>query len=139
MLFAVSALVVNLVLSAALVDPFEIRGLALAVSLAAVLESGLLFAALHSRLGGLDLGAIGRSLWQTMVAAVLMAEMVGFYLILLNQAGRLDTNTFLNTFLAVGGSAILGGLVYFAAAKAMRSQEFEILYSRVPFLGRAGA
>ena len=138
-LFAVSALVVNLVLSAALVGPFEIRGLALAVSLAAVLESGLLFAALHSRLGGLDLVAIGRSLWQTMVAAVLMAEVVGFYLILLHQAGRLDTNTFLNTFFAVGGSAVLGGLVFLAAAKAMRSQEFEILYSRVPFLGRAGA
>ncbi|MCH7699487.1 MAG: murein biosynthesis integral membrane protein MurJ [Chloroflexi bacterium] len=138
-LFAVSALVVNLILSAALVGPLEIRGLALAVSLAAILEAGLLFAALGKRLGGLDIPSIGRSLWQTMVAALLMTEMVGFYLILLHQAGRLDTGRFTDAFLAVGGSAVLGGLVFLAAAKAMRSQEFEILYSRVPFLRRAGA
>ncbi len=138
-LFAVVAVVTNLALSAALVGPFEVRGLALAVSLATVLEAGLLFAALHSRLGGIDLVAIGRSLWQTMAAAILMVEMVGFYLILLDQAGRLGTSTFLDAFLAVGGSAVLGTLVFLAAAKALRSEEFETIYSRVPFLGRAGA
>ncbi len=131
-MYAVVALVVNLVLSAALVGPFELRGLALAVSVAAVIEGGLLFAVIGKKLGGLDTPSIGRSLWQTILAAFLMAEMIGFYLILLNAAGRLDTSSFADAFLAVAGGTVLGGLVFFAVAKALHSEEFETLYDRIP-------
>ena len=137
--FAVGALITNLILSAALVGWLEVRGLALAVSLATVVEAGLLFVALQSKLGGIDLPAIARSLWQTLLSAVLMVEVIGFYLILLHQADRLDTANFSDSFLAVAGSTVLGGLVYLGVARALRSDEFETLYSRVPFLGRARA
>jgi putative peptidoglycan lipid II flippase len=136
--FAVSALVINLVLSAALVGPFEVRGLALAISIAAVIEAGLLFGALNRRLGGIDVAAIRRSLWQTMIATVLMIEVIGFYLIVLDQSGRLGSG-FVDALLAVGGSAVLGSVVFLAVAKALHSEEFEILYSRVPIFGRNGA
>ena len=138
-LFAVAALVINLILSAALVGPLEVRGLALAVSLATVVEAGLLFAALRTRLGGIDLPAIARSLWQTLLSAVLMVEVIGFYLILLHQADRLNPASFVDSFLAVAGSTVLGGVAYLAVSRALGSEEFETLYSRVPFLGRARA
>ena len=138
-IFAVAALVTNLVLSAALVGPLEVRGLALAVSLATIVEAGLLFAALHAKLGSLDLPALARSLWRTLLSAVLMIEVVGFYLILLHQANRLDTSRFLDSFLAIAGSTILGGLAYLAVARALRSEEFETLYRRMPFLSQANA
>jgi putative peptidoglycan lipid II flippase len=138
-LFAVIALAINLVLSIALVGTFEIRGLTLAVSLATVVEAGLLFAALRTRLGGIDIPAITRSLWQTLLSAILMAEVIGFYLILLHKAGRLDTSNFIDSFAAVAGSTLLGGLAYLAVARALESEEFKTLYARVPFLGNARA
>jgi putative peptidoglycan lipid II flippase len=135
--FAVLSLVVNLVLSAILYRPFEIEGLALAVSVATIAEALLLFWALRERLEGLDVVAIGRSVWRTTVASALMAEVIGFYLILLHEADRLDTSRWSDSFLALAGSAVLGGVVFAAAAQALRSEEFESLVSRLPRFGRA--
>ena len=135
-LYAVVAVVVNLILSAALVGPLEIRGLALAVSLATVIEVTLLFAALRLRMQGLDLRALARSLFQTLLAALLMVEVVGFYLVLLHEAGHLDTNRLLDSTLAVAGATLLGGLVYVVVAKALGSEEVETLLSRLPLPAR---
>ncbi len=136
--FAVVSLVANLVLSAILVGPLEVRGLALAVSLATILEAGLLFGTLRSRLAGLDVRSLGRSVGRTLVAAVLMAEVIGVYLIFLHQAGHLDTNRALDAFLALAGGGLLGGLVFLGAARALRSEEAETLLARLPWR-RTGA
>ncbi|MCH8026023.1 MAG: murein biosynthesis integral membrane protein MurJ [Chloroflexi bacterium] len=138
-IYAVVAVVANLILSAALVGPLEIKGLALAVSLATVIEVTLLFAALRLRLQGLDLRALARSVFQTLVSALLMVEAVGFYLVLLHEAGHLDTNRLLDSTLAVAGATLLGGIVYVAVAKALGSEEVETLLRRLhlPARGRS--
>jgi putative peptidoglycan lipid II flippase len=130
--FALVALGVNLVLSAILVWPLEVRGLALAISLAAIVEAGLLFGALRERIQGIDVRAIGLSLGKTVVAAVLMAEVVAFYLIALDQAGHFDTSSLVDSFLALAGSAALGTAAYVLASRALRSEEMELLLRRLP-------
>ena len=134
--FAVVALVTNLILSAILVGPFEVRGLALAVSLATILEAALLFWTLRARLERLDLRALARSLRRTLVATVLMAEVIAFYLILLHQADHLDTGRLLDAFLALAGGGLLGGFVFLATSRALHSEEVETLLRRVPWPGR---
>jgi putative peptidoglycan lipid II flippase len=134
--FAVVSLVVNLALSAAFVGPWGVRGLALAVSLATIAEAALLFWTLRVRMEGFDLGALGRSAGRTLGAGVLMAEAVGFYLVLLDQAGRFDTSNKLDAFLAVAGGSLLGGLVFLAVARVLRSDEAETLLLRLPRLRR---
>ena len=131
--FAIVAVVANLILSAILVGPFELRGLALAISLATILNATLLFRTLRTRLEGLDLPSIGRSVGRTLIASVLMAEVIGFYLILLHQADRLNTGRFFDAFLALAGGGMLGGLVFLAAARALHSEEVETLLRRVPW------
>ncbi|MEX2159149.1 MAG: murein biosynthesis integral membrane protein MurJ [Dehalococcoidia bacterium] len=135
-MFAVVAMAVNLVLSAALVHPFGIKGLALSVSLATIVEAALLFWTLRSRLEGLDLRAIGMSVGRTAVAVVLMVEVMGGYLVLLDQAGHLDMNTKLDSFLALAGASALGTVVFAWAARALRSEELETVLRRVPLLAR---
>ena len=137
-IFAVVAVVANLILSAIFVVPFEVQGLALAVSLATILNAALLFWTLRTRLEGLDLAALGRSVGRTVIAAVLMAEVVGFYLILLHEADRLNTGRFLDSFLALAGGGLLGGLIFVAAARALRSEEVEMLLRRLPWPRRPG-
>jgi putative peptidoglycan lipid II flippase len=137
--YAIIGLSVNLVLSSALVLSLEVEGLALAVSIATIVEAVLLFGTLRLRLEGLDLRALARSVGRTAVAVALMAETVGFYLILLDQAGRFDTSRFADSFLALAGGAVLGGLVFVVAARALHSEEVETLLRRVPWRRRAAA
>jgi putative peptidoglycan lipid II flippase len=135
--FAVVSLVANLILCAAFVRPFEVEGLALAVSLATILEAGLLFWALRRRMEGLDMWSLAGSVGRTVLSAVLMAELVGFYLILLHLSGHLDMNHALDSFLATAGGGLVGVLVFLSTARALRAEEAETLLSRLPRPGRA--
>jgi putative peptidoglycan lipid II flippase len=130
--FAIVALFVNLGLSAALVGPLEVRGLALAVSVATIVEALLLFATIGPRMGALDTRSLGRSLGKTVVATVLMAEVVVLYLIVLDQIGHLDMGNSFDAVLALAGSAALGGGAFVVAARALGSEEVETLLRRVP-------
>lgn len=132
--FAIVSLGTNLILSSILVWPFEVSGLALAVSLATLLEATLLFVTLRRRIEGLDVRAIGRSFTWTAVSTVLMAELVGCYLILLHQAGHLDPSNTLDAFLALAGGGILGGATYIVCARALRIEEAETLLRQIPRL-----
>jgi len=135
-MFAVVALAVNLVLSAALVHPFGVKGLALSVSIATIVEAALLFWTLRPRMEGLDLRAIGMSVGRTGVAVLLMVEVMGGYLILLDQAGHLDMDRTLDSFLALAGASALGTAVFALAARALGSEELETVLRRVPLLAR---
>ena len=66
-----------------------------------------------------------------------MAEAVGLYLILLHQAGHLDTSRFLDSFLAVAGGGLIGGAVFVAVAGALRSEELETVLRRLPWPARS--
>ncbi len=133
--FAIVSLGTNLVLSAILVWPFEVSGLALSVSIATLLEAGLLFVALRQRIEGLDVDAIGDSLIWTAVSTVLMAEVVGCYLILLNQTGHLHPSNMIDAFFALAGGGMLGAATYVACARALRIEEAETLLRRIPRRG----
>ncbi len=130
--FALVSLVANVILSAILVGPFGVKGLALSVSLATLLEAGLLFWTLRSRLEGLDVAAIGWSLAQTALAAVLMAGAIGLYLLLLHEAGHFDFSRTGDAFLALAGGALVGGAVFAITARMLRSEEAELLLRRLP-------
>jgi putative peptidoglycan lipid II flippase len=134
--FAIVSLVANLALSAAFVRPLEVEGLALAVSLATMLEAGLLFWTLRRRMEGLDLRSLGGSLGRTAVSAGVMAGVVASYLFLLHLAGHLDTNRVLDAFLALAGGGLAGGLVFLGTARLLRAEEAETLLSRLPRPGQ---
>ena len=132
--FAVVAVVLNVVLCAALVGPFGLRGLAAAASAAAIVEFVLLLRALDRRSGGLDLRGVAGSVARTLVATAVMGEVV-FLLLVLFEAGGADAAGLRGSLLltALGGA---GGLLTFVlAAWAVRSEEYSAIVSR---LGRAG-
>jgi putative peptidoglycan lipid II flippase len=135
--FAILSMVANLILSAILVWPFEVSGLALAVSLATLGEAVLLLVTLRARIEGLDIGTIRESFVWTGVATVLMAEVIGCYLLVLHVSGHLDVSNTSDALLALVGSALLGGVTYFAIARALRIEEADALLRRLPSL-RAG-
>jgi putative peptidoglycan lipid II flippase len=130
--FAVVSLVTNLALSAALVGPLEVRGLALALSLATILEALLLLATLRLRMEGFDLRALAGPAARMAVAAALMAEVVAIYLLVLDQADLLDTSRKVNAFLALAGGTLIGGVVYLGASRGLRIEELEVLVRRLP-------
>ncbi len=136
-MFAVVSLVANLILSAAFVKPFELQGLALAVSLATILEASLLFWALRRRMEGLDVWSIAGSVGRTVLSAILMAEVVGLYLVLLHLSGHLDTNRLVDSFLATAGGGLIGVCVFLWTARGLRMEEAETLLDRLPLPVRA--
>jgi putative peptidoglycan lipid II flippase len=137
--YAVVGLVIATALSALLVGPMEVRGIALAVSVGALTNATLLFWTLRGRLEWADLSALGLSVGKSSIATVLMVEVVGLYLILLDQAGHLDTSSSADAMVALIGSTVLGGATFFAAARALSSEEAESLLRRLPLPRRGFA
>jgi len=125
--WAVVAVVVNVVLMLALVEPMGVEGLALAISISATVEViGLLFA-LRVRLGGLDgrllLTSFGRSGVATLIASVVM---LAISLALGAAMPDLADQSFgrLLTLLLPAG---LGAVAYLGTALVLRAPELEVL------------
>lgn len=129
---AVISMLANLILCLILVNPFEVRGLALALSLSAILEFYLLFRVLRRRVRGLDEGRIVNSVVRTIGATILMAEAIGVYIILLHLTVGFDAGNAGDAFLALFGGGIIGGAVLLFAASALNIEELDILRSRFP-------
>jgi putative peptidoglycan lipid II flippase len=130
--FAVASMIINLLLSLALVKPFGINGIAFALSAATIVEFGLLWRTLAHRLDGFDLATIAGSLARTLVATVLMAETVALWLAALELAGLLDLGQKLDSGLAVIGGCAIGGAVFFYASRLLGSEEAGTLVERLP-------
>jgi putative peptidoglycan lipid II flippase len=130
--FAVMAMLVNLALSAALIVPFGIRGLAAAFSVAAIVEFGLLARTLDRRLGGLDRAKVAASVGRTVLATILMAQVVALWLALLALAGMLNMESKVDAGFATVGGIALGGVTFFIATRALRSEEAETIAARLP-------
>ncbi len=137
--FAVLSMAVNLVLSPALVLPFGVEGLALSLSIAAVVEFALLARALAARLHGFDAVEMAASVTRTLAGTVLMAEMVALWLAGLRLAGLLDLGNKAEAGLALLGGIAVGGAAYFLATRALRSAEADVLLRRLPLPGRSRA
>ncbi len=84
---AVIATLANIVFSLALMEPLAHGGLALATSLSAVLNFGLLLWALRTKLGALGLTAMGASVLRSAVCSLLMGVTVwGIFLFVLPRS-----------------------------------------------------
>jgi len=134
--FAVMSMLINLVLSLILVWPFGIRGLAASLSVATIAEFWLLWRTLDRRLHGLDRAKVAASVARTLVATVLMAEVLALWLALLRLAGLLDLSQKLDAaFVTLGGMAI-GAAAYLYVTRLLRSEEAETLVQRLPMPAR---
>jgi len=137
--FALVSLAVNLVLSLVLVIPFELNGLAAALSIAAIIEFVLLLRALSPRLGGLDTPAVWASAWRTILATMLMAEVVLLWLAGLELAGALSMASRASAGLAAIGGCVLGGAAFFVCTRVLGSAEAHLIAERVPLPGAVRA
>jgi peptidoglycan biosynthesis protein MviN/MurJ (putative lipid II flippase) len=122
----------NLVLCLVLVVPFEVNGLAIALSIATIVEFALLFRALDVRLMGIDAGRIINSLVRTGAAAVLMAEVIALWLLCLHGAGLLDMSSKLQTGIAVTVAVTAGAAVFYYTSRLLRSEEARVLAGHLP-------
>ncbi len=115
-----ASVVLNIVLSIMLMAPLAQGGLALANSIATILETLALFYLLRRRLGNLD----DRRIAFSVVRIVLAAAAMGLVIALFARA---------SLFIAVVGG-VVGAVVYFALTWLLRSEEIGMVLRRVPFL-----
>lgn len=130
--FAVASMAINLALSAALVWPFGIEGLALALSIATIVEFALLARALFGRLGGFDPRPVVLSVVRTGLATVVMAEVVALWLAFLRLGGLLELGSKLESGMAVTGGALAGAAAFYIASRVLHSDEAAVLGARLP-------
>ena len=123
---AISSMLLNIILSALLVGPMGLKGLALALSVSAIAEFVLLALLLNSRL---NRQLLSRTVWwsttKTVVATVIMAQLVW---LLIEVLVGLDfaRDSWITLMLGVIG----GGVVYFALSLIMKQDEAEALFLR---------
>ena len=124
---AISSMLLNIILSAVLVGPLELKGLALALSISAIAEFVLLTLLLNGRL---NRQLLSRSLWwsilRTIVATAIMGQLV-WLLIEVLFGLDIDRDSWITLALGVAG----GGVVYFILSLIMRQDEAEALILRV--------
>lgn len=131
---AVLAMLLNVVLAALLVSPFGLRGLAGAASIAALFESVLLAYVLHQRLEGFGRSGVWRSLSRTVVASLVMAEVLVLLRLLLG-AGGISAQTTGGAFVHVVGVGTLGLVSYLGVSWVVNREEFDALFTRVGNVG----
>jgi putative peptidoglycan lipid II flippase len=122
-LWAVVAVGVNVPLMAALVGPMGVEGLALALSISAVLEVLGLLWSLHRRIESIEGAAILRTLGRAVVAGAAAAlVMLGALTVAeASLAGLLDNAV--GRVLVLLAFAAIGGAIYLVVAAALRAPE----------------
>lgn len=130
-IFAVLAVGLNIVLCAAFVSPFGLRGLAAATSIAAVVEFSLLVGVLEWKLGGLRHRGVARSALRTIAASAVMAEVIVLFSMLLRAAG-IDAHSLGGSLLLTLGGGIAGFFAFAFACTVVRSEEYRELLARLP-------
>ena len=124
---AIASMLLNILLSAVLVGPMELKGLALALSISAIAEFALLTLLLNGRL---NRQLLARSLWwsilKTIVATAIMGQLV-WLLIELLFGLDIDRDSWITLALGVAG----GGVVYFILSLLLQQDEAEALILRI--------
>ena len=128
---AVLSMVLNLLFSIALVGPLEHDGLALAMSLATIVEAFLLFVVLQRRLAGLETGHLASFLLRTVAATALMAAVVSLFIAVEKGIDPLGAHTVWEALVQVAGSSALGGGTFFLVALLLRCEEARSLWRRL--------
>jgi putative peptidoglycan lipid II flippase len=131
---AIVSILANLLLGLVLMNSLAHSGMALATSLASLLNLAILLTFLRRRIEGVDWRGIGASLGRSLLSAGIMAAGVA------GIARALLPGLHQNpAALAVGLSAAIGGgaLVYFAASRALGSAELGDLLAPLTRRGRS--
>jgi putative peptidoglycan lipid II flippase len=124
---AVASMLLNIILSAVLVGPLELKGLALALSVSAIAEFVLLVLLLNNRLNRRLLArAVWWSLLKTLVATLIMGQLVW---LLIEVLFGLDFSRDSWITLALGVTG--GGVIYFVLSLILRQEEAEALILRL--------
>ncbi len=124
---AISSMLLNIILSAVLVGPWELKGLALALSISAIAEFAFLLLLLNRAMAGRLIGRpLVLSTLKTIVGTVIMGQLV-WLLIEILVGLDFDRDSWLTLVLCVSGGAV----VYFALSLIMKQEEAEVLILRV--------
>lgn len=119
---AAGAIAANVVLSLVLMQtPLTFGGLALANSLAALLEGSVLLVLIARRLGGLDVERLGRSSLRILAASLVMALPIAWLGVNLSPLGQ-QYGT-LGQAVVVGVCTMIGALLYGAVSLVFGSEE----------------
>jgi putative peptidoglycan lipid II flippase len=113
-LLGILALVINLIISLSLINVLGVTGLALANTIAALIEMTLLIVMIRKRLGGLDDRRLVLSAVKTTIASIVMGLAVWGFL-------GVTANT--GVIIRTVGGMVIGVGVFFAAAWLLRSEE----------------
>ena len=119
---SVGSVVLNVVLSVALIAPLAQGGLALANSIATILEMLTLLVILRRRMGMIDGRRIAGSLARTVFGAAAMGAALSAFVNLSTAHGAI--------FIGVIGAA-LGAAVYFSVAAVLRSEEIAFVLRKL--------
>ena len=127
---AILALFTNILCSAAFIlwTPLQHGGLALAASLASMLNISLLTIQLRKKIGRIDASRILRSLLKIIPTSVVMG-MIGWW-ISRNPVWELGGNTLFKTGL-LGGGVIVSLLFYIVVMWILKSEELEFIWGMV--------
>jgi putative peptidoglycan lipid II flippase len=121
MIMATVSIFANILLGILLMGPLAHGGLALATSLASVLNLGLLLYALHIKLGSLGWGPILNSIARTMVSAAMMGAVVWTAARLLIPVEGIE---FSRLLAGLAGCLIIGLTVFGVCCYLIKSPEF---------------
>jgi putative peptidoglycan lipid II flippase len=113
----IGAMALNIALSVVLLPPLAHGGLALANSIATILEVSALCAILWRRVGAIDARRIARSIARIVCAAIVMA------VVLVPFANYYASSPI---FVALAGT-LIGAVAYFIATFALRSEEIHFV------------
>lgn len=122
----VGAMALNIVLSVALIAPLAHGGLALANSIATILEVSILLVILRRRIGNVDERRLAFSTARIVAASITMA------IVLVPFANHFASSPI---FVALGGT-LIGAAVYFVVTLALRSEEIAFVLRRVKIINR---
>lgn len=112
------AMVLNVILSLLLVGPLLHGGLALANSLATVLETAVLVILIHGRLGHIE----GRVLLRSAAKTTLAAAVMGAAVLLFSSSTQGS-----HILVRAGGAVLLGAASFLVVSLALRSRELSTL------------
>ena len=124
---AIASMLLNILLSALLVGPLELKGLALALSISAIAEFTVLVLLLHRSLARRLLSrAMGMAMLKTILATAVMGQVVWLLIEILAQVD-IARDSWITLALGVSGGAV----IYFALSLIARQQESELMFLRL--------
>ncbi|MDD5693126.1 MAG: murein biosynthesis integral membrane protein MurJ [Patescibacteria group bacterium] len=131
---SIVVLVVNAILSVSLpfIAPLQlgVAGIALAFSIAGILNAILLFILLHEKIGALDRDhKIFESAFRLVVASILMGILAHYSLYLFDYF--VDTNRVLGLFLQTSGAVLFGGMFYVFLTWAFKCEETNFILEKL--------